>query len=36
MMPKLAEFDEEIDKYFILMEEVMLTLNHIGVLTPHN
>jgi hypothetical protein len=35
-MPKLADYDEEVDKYFILMEEILLVLHHVGVLTMVN
>ena len=36
MMPKLADYDEEVDKYFILMEEIQLALNHVGLLSTTN
>ena len=33
MMAKLAEHDEEIGKYFILMEDIILSLGKSGALT---
>jgi hypothetical protein len=35
-MPKLADYDEEIEKYFILMEEILLVLNSSEVLIVTN